>query len=103
MTETLLYFGMSRPGGGIVSESDWNAFLQSEIVPRFAEGFSVIDSAGFWLDGQRQQTITEQSRIISRLLRPGDTEDIPQIIAAYKTAFQQESVLRVDTQVCAAF
>ncbi|MSQ97683.1 MAG: DUF3574 domain-containing protein [Xanthomonadales bacterium] len=103
MIETQLFFGMSRPGGGTVSDSDWNEFLQSEIVPRFAEGFSVIDSSGFWLDGQSKQTITEDSKIISRLLRPGDAEAITQIIDAYRKKFEQESVLRVDTPVCAKF
>jgi hypothetical protein len=103
MIETQLFFGMSRPGGGMVSESAWQEFLQTEIVPRFAEGFSVMDSTGFWLDGQRKQTITENSKIISRLLRPGDAEEITQIINAYRKEFEQESVLRVDTPVCAKF
>jgi len=103
MIETQLFFGMSRPSGGTVSDSDWNEFLQAEIVPRFAEGYSVIDSTGFWLDGQSKQTITENSKIVSRLLRPGDAEEITQIIAAYKKEFEQESVLRVDTLVCATF
>ena len=103
MIETQLFFGLSRPKGGTVSDSDWNEFLQAEIVPRFAEGFSVIDSRGFWLDGQSRQTITEDSKIISRLLRPGDAEAISYIIEAYKREFDQESVLRVDTTVCAKF
>ena len=103
MIETQLFFGLSRPTGGTVSESDWNEFLQSEIVPRFAEGFSVMDSTGFWLDGKSSRTIMENSKIVSRLLRPGDAEEIPQIIDSYKSKFAQESVLRVDTPVCAKF
>jgi hypothetical protein len=103
MIETQLFFGLSRPTGGTVSESDWNEFLQSEIVPRFAEGFSVMDTTGFWLDGQSRLTIMENSRIVSRLLRPGDAEEIPQIIDSYKSKFAQESVLRIDTAVCAKF
>ncbi len=103
MTETELFFGMSRPGGGTVSENDWSEFLQTQVIPRFAQGFSVIESTGFWLDGQSKQTITETSRIISRLLRPGDAEAIPLMIDAYRKRFDQESVLRVDTPVCATF
>lgn len=41
--------------------------------------------------------------MISRLLRPGDAEAIPLIIDAYKQNFDQESVLRIDTEVCAKF
>jgi hypothetical protein len=103
MIETQLFFGLSLPTGGTVSESDWNEFLQSEIVPRFAEGFSVLDNTGFWLDGNSRRTIMENSKIISHLLRPGDAAEITQIIDSYKSKFAQESVLRIDTAVCAKF
>jgi Protein of unknown function (DUF3574) len=103
MVETQLFFGLSRPTGGTVSENEWNEFLQSEIVPRFAEGFSVMDSTGFWLDGQSRLTIMENSKIVSRLMRPGDAAEITQIIDSYKSIFAQESVLRIDTAVCAKF
>lgn len=103
MIETQLFFGLSRPTGGTVSESEWNEFLLSEIVPRFAEGFSVMDSTGFWLDGQSRLTIKENSKIVSRLLRPGDAAELTQIVDSYKSKFEQESVLRMDTAVCAKF
>jgi len=103
MVETQLFFGMSRPTGGEVTQDEWDEFLQSEVVPRFAEGFAVFENSGFWLDSQSNQTIREPSRMISRLLRPGDAEEIPQITDAYKKRFDQESVLRIDTPVCAKF
>ena len=103
MIETQLFFGMSKPDGGSVSEEDWDAFLQRQIVPHFAEGFAVLETHGFWQDGQSQRTISEPGRMISRLLRPGDAEAIPLIVEAYKQQFHQESVLRIDTTVCAKF
>lgn len=103
MVETQLFFGMSRRTGGEVSQDDWNAFLQREVIPHFEEGFAVFETTGFWRDGQSEQTITEPSRMISRLLRPGDAEAIPLMIDAYKQEFEQESVLRVDSTVCARF
>jgi len=103
MLETQLFFGMSRPTGGEVTQQDWDAFMQSEVVPRFAQGFAVIETTGFWQDGQSKRTINEPGRMISRLLRPGDAEAIPLIIDAYKQKFDQESVLRIDTEVCAKF
>ena len=51
MVETQLFFGMSKPKGGTVSGRDWDAFVAREVSPRFPEGFSVIDGAGFWRDG----------------------------------------------------
>ena len=103
MVETQLFFGMSQPDGGSVSEDEWDAFLLREVVPRFEEGFAVMETNGFWQDGRSKETFTEPGRMISRLLRPGDAEDIPLIIEAYKQEFSQEAVLRIDTTVCAKF
>jgi hypothetical protein len=105
MAETQLYFGMSKPKGGEVSARAWEAFVAAEITPRFPEGFSVIDGAGFWRDGQTQKTISEKSKVVVRLHPRSNAADqaIAAIIEAYKTKFEQEAVLRVERPVCAQF
>jgi len=105
MVETQLFFGMSRPKGGVVSTRDWDAFVAREISPRFPEGFSVIDGAGFWRDGASQKTISEKSKAVVRLHAPSAEADqaIGAIVDAYKVKFEQEAVLRVDRPVCATF
>src|SRR5690349_4600747 len=48
--ETRLYFGLGpadHPEEG-VSESDWRAFLDHEVTPRFPNGLSVLDVYGQW-------------------------------------------------------
>lgn len=105
MVETQLFFGMSTPKGGFVSVRDWDAFVAREVSPRFPEGFSVIDGAGFWRDGTTHKTISEKSKVVVRLHAPSAEADqaIGAIVEAYKVKFEQEAVLRVDRPVCAKF
>lgn len=105
MVETQLFFGLSKPQGGTVSERDWRAFVTAEIAPRFPEGFSVLDGAGFWRDAASAKTISEKSKVVVRMHAEGADADaaIAAIVAAYKTRFQQDAVMRVDRPVCAQF
>lgn len=105
MVETQLFFGMSKPKGGTVSSADWQSFVKREVTPRFPEGFTVVDGAGFWLDGASKRTISEKSKVILRL-HPADTasdQAIGAIVDGYKKQFDQEAVLRIDRPVCATF
>src|SRR5438874_12809775 len=45
-----LYFGRNIPGGGVVSESDWERFLGEVITPRFPAGLTVLRSLRQWRD-----------------------------------------------------
>lgn len=105
MVETQLFFGMSKPKGGTVSERDWQAFVTAEIAPRFPEGFSVLDGAGFWRDAASAKTISERAKVVVRMHAESAEADaaIGAIVAAYKTRFQQDAVMRVDRPVCAQF
>ena len=104
MIETQLFFGLSKKHGE-VSAAEWAAFLNRDVVPRFAEGFTVLDAQGFWLSTQSKQTISEKSKVILRMHAKGAAQDqaIGDVVDAYKKRFAQESVLRVDRAVCAQF
>jgi hypothetical protein len=105
LVETQLFFGLSKPKGGVVSTRAFDAFVRAEVVPRFPEGFTVLDGAGFWRDGATQRTISEKSKVVVRLHNGDEASDqaIGAVVAAYKTTFNQEAVLRVDRPVCAQF
>lgn len=105
LVETQLFFGLSKPKGGVVSAKAFDTFVAREVAPRFPEGFTVIDGAGFWRDGTSGLTISEKSKVIVRL-HSGDAaadQAIGAIVESYKTAFKQEAVLRIDRPVCAKF
>jgi len=39
-----LYFGLSIPGGGEVSEADWRHFESDDLTRAFPKGFTVLDA-----------------------------------------------------------
>lgn len=47
---TEVYFGLSKPDGSLVSATEWQAFLDETVTPRFPAGLSVIDGRGQWRD-----------------------------------------------------
>ena len=102
--KTELYFGLSKPNVGMVSEAEWTAFLDREITPRFRDGLTVLNADGQWL-GQDGKVLKEKSKLVI-LIHEDQAEKgraIEEIIARYKEVFHQESVLRVTRRVNAAF
>ena len=96
---TELYFGMDIPGGGSVSEQEWNRFLNEEVTPKFPDGFTVVESYGQYKD-KTGKIVKEKSRMLillypKKLLKENDPK-IEEIRTAYKKAFRQESVMRLD-------
>lgn len=97
-----LYFGRTMPGGE-VRDADWQKFLDSEVSSRFPHGFTVIDAQGQW---QGQGSILRERTKKLVLIVTGTNEDRAKVAAiriAYRTRFQQESVLMYETTGCGAF
>lgn len=96
---TELYFGMDIPGGGEVSEEDWNKFVDDEITSRFPDGFTVLQGYGQFKDS-KGEIERENSRVVilfyPKKMRSEVSRKIEEIRAAYKKQFRQESVLRLD-------
>jgi hypothetical protein len=94
---TELYFGSDRPGGQ-VTDAEFTQFMDREITPRFPEGLTLLTGYGQFLSSTGA-LIKERSRVLI-LLYPLNTREanknIQDIREAYKSMFQQESVLRVD-------
>ena len=105
MVTTELYFGLSAPGGGRIGNGQWRRFLDEQVVPRFAEGFTVVDGEGYWRGEGGKRTIRENSKVLIRVHKgtAEDDREISEIIEAYKTRFSQESVLRSDERSCVTF
>ena len=98
-----LYFGNGKPNG-VVSGEEWARFLEATVTPRYPHGLTVIDASGQWMS-DKGPLVREASRVL-QIVHPDDHADddlIAAIIAAYKTQFFQESVLRVKVQACVSF
>lgn len=102
---TELFFGCSKPDGSNISEKHFLQFVSAEITPRFPDGLTVLPSRGQYLD--TSGTLVKERSMQIILFYPTAMRDanrkIEDIRAAYKKAFQQESVLRVDTTALVSF
>jgi len=99
----LLYFGTAKPGG-IVSADEWSGFLAREVTPRFPRGLSAWPAAGQWQSADG--SLTREGSFVLHLVHPeseADERSVQAIVAAYKSRFQQEAVLRVRSEACVSF
>ena len=104
MSRLELLFGMGRKGGGEVSEDEWRTFLDAEVTPRFPDGLTVLTGYGQWRNAAGALA-KETSRVLVIWAKPAPEvqASIELIRAAWKTRFQQESVMRVDSASCVSF
>lgn len=104
MTQTTLYFGLTRPGGAPITAAEWQAFVDNDVTPRFKEGLSVFDAKGQWLNRDGKVT-REDSKALMLIHSVGkeSNERIDALRTIYKQRFAQESVMWVDAPVCVAF
>jgi hypothetical protein len=96
IVRTELYFGLSRPDGGQVSENEWEEFVGRYIADRFMGGFTVVDGRGWWRD-ENGEMISERSKVVIVIHRESvqARADIEYVRKKYKELFGQESVLQV--------
>jgi hypothetical protein len=104
LVREVLYFGRNRPGGGVVSDGEWERFLNEVVTPRFPSGLTVIGARGQW-KGRSGEVEQEQSEVVT-LYHSGDEvarRAVAEITEEYKRRFQQEAVLRERASTCARF
>jgi hypothetical protein len=104
MVRDVVYFGRNRPDGGIVSDAEWQAFLNEVVTPRFPAGLTVVDAVGQW-KGATGVVEQERSEIVTLMHDggPGARTAVAELAAEYKRRFRQEAVLRERTRTCARF
>jgi len=96
---TELYFGSLKPDQSVVTQAEFDLFLDEVMTPRFPEGLTLLTGLGQFRNA-RGETIQETSRVVIVLYpvneRQNKSKHIETIRTRYKERFQQESVLRVD-------
>lgn len=101
MMETDLYFGQSKPGGGMITKMEWENFKGNYIAKVFKEGSTVYHAEGNWLDTVRNQLITEPAYVVVYIHKhsPQKSKQIDSLRYWYQTMFQQQSILKIDKKV----
>lgn len=100
-----LAFGLSLPGGGEITEADWEDFLAREVTPDFPAGLSVTEVRGQWQDTPASPIIHERARLVWIIAPsgPGLGAKLTAIRNAYKKRFNQSSVAAFIHSGCASF
>jgi Protein of unknown function (DUF3574) len=104
ITRDELYFGLSEPGGKIISELEWQKFVNEILTPRFKEGLTVMDAYGQYLNRDGKVT-KEKTKLVILIYENSSARNsqIQEVIAIYKQKFHQESVLRATSNVKLSF
>jgi hypothetical protein len=93
-----LYFGLSRPARGdapatTITDAEFQQFVDTVIVPRFPDGFTILPATGYWRDSSASKS--EPSRIVIIFHPDSATAHarIKEIARAYNRQFDQQAVL----------
>ncbi|MGH7525360.1 MAG: DUF3574 domain-containing protein [Gemmatimonadales bacterium] len=104
LVRDVVYFGRNRPAGGVVSDAEWQGFLDEVVTPRFPAGLTVVSAAGQWR-GQSGEVEREKAEVLT-VLHSGDEaarRAVAEVTEEYKRRFGQEAVLRERLSACARF
>jgi hypothetical protein len=95
-----LFFG--RAG---IADAAWAAFAEDTLTPGFPDGFTALDAAGQWREGQDKPIGREPSQlvIVAAPDTPATSDNLRAVIAAYRARFAQKSVGLILESRCASF
>lgn len=105
MVRVELIFGLDIKSGGRISEAEWRAFLEKEVTPRFPDGLTAFDAYGQWRVPADGRIARLDSKVLLIWYAPSAEAEanIQAIRQAYKTRYDQISVMRVDGADCVSF
>jgi hypothetical protein len=104
MVRDTLYLGRNRPDGGRVDDAEWQRFVDDVVVPRFPDGFTVVEASGHWRSGSG--AIERERSMLLIVLHGGDPASsaaMAAVAAEYRQRFRQEAVLHERGPTCAGF
>jgi hypothetical protein len=104
INRTELFLGLSRADGSVITDTEFQRFVDAEIAPRFPDGFTVVAANGQFRDGSGAP-VRERARVLVVIHPLADSRTshrLEEVRASYKARHKQESVLRVDGAACAS-
>ncbi len=100
------YLGRNVAGRAEVSEAEWEAFLAEVVTPAFPDGLTALDGRGQWRN-REGRVLREGSKVLVLVLPGQDAAAararLAPVEAAWKTRFNQQSVLTVFRPACVDF
>jgi Protein of unknown function (DUF3574) len=100
---TELFFGSEKPDGSSVTETQFRAFVDRFVTPRFPEGLTLLTGYGQFRN-DRGKIVKERSFVLVLLYQSKEANaKLEAIRADYRRAFRQQSVTRVDDTTRVSF
>lgn len=103
-TRSEIYFGLQRRDGRLVTESEWESFVQQVVTPRFPEGLTVFEGAGQWRNAAGE--VERERTKVMVILHPTDElpgAKIDEVRRLYCERFDQGAVMKVTSPARVAF
>jgi hypothetical protein len=99
--KTEIYFGLRVADGKLVSEEEWGKFLTEVVVPRFPEGFTVIDASGRSANAAKTGNPVNPTKILVLVhSNVGDSQDkLSQLKEEYRKRFGSGGVFHTDLPI----
>jgi len=93
--QTMIYFGRDIPGGGTVSDGEFERFLEEVVTAEFPLGFTAFDAYGQMQneDGSVEKQRTEVVLLVHEKTA-ANTEAVQRIIDSYRSSFGTPQVMR---------
>ena len=85
-----LVFGRTIADGVVVSDADWQRYVD-DVLARRTDGFTIVDCQGGWLDGGR--VVREGCKFVVLVIDRQRLESLKDAVGEYRRRFRQESVL----------
>jgi len=99
--EETLHFSLAKPSGGVVTEAEWQTFVEQTVKPKSAHIFLHILDTSKTANLSSGQAVPAPSRAFMLVYpsRAVEEDAIAHIIATYQRQFQIKSVSRTTTCV----
>ena len=102
-----IYFGQTDRNGKPISNAAWLRFVNKSITSVFPDGFTIIRATGEWTDQKKHHQYSEPSRVLivvyPKAKAQAADEAIRKLSSQFLREFNEEAVLRVDSQADVAF
>lgn len=100
-----LFFGLTVPGGGSVTDAEWSAFAAETVTPNFPDGFTAFGGEGQWHNPATGRISRQPTKILLIAAKPAPdlAARLSSVAEAYKARFRQQSVGMITRDACAAF
>lgn len=100
------YFGRDVRGRAPITDAEWRDFLDGTVTPAFPDGLTAVDGAGQWR-GADARVLRETSKVVTLVLPGASAEQararVRPVEQAWRSRFQQDSVLTVYRSACVGF